>query len=82
LEVIKKNIYKLSKLNNTILSQNKELVSAFEIITESSKKKLLNLVVHDLRTPITSLSLMVELIQDEKDENERKEVMVFNKNYV
>ncbi|WP_339836179.1 tetratricopeptide repeat-containing sensor histidine kinase [uncultured Flavobacterium sp.] len=72
----KKNIHKLSKLNNTILSQNMELENAFGIITESSKEKekLLNLVVHDLRTPIASLSLMVELILDEKDENERKEL--------
>jgi signal transduction histidine kinase len=73
----KKNIIKLSKLNNTILSQNKELENAFSIITESSKEKekLLNLVVHDLRAPIASLSLIVDLITDEKDENERNELI-------
>lgn len=73
----KRNISKLSKLNNTILSQNRELENAFGIITESSKEKekLLNLVAHDLRTPIASLSLMVDLIVDENNEKERNELM-------
>lgn len=73
----KKNIYKLSTLNNTILSQNKELEKASNVITKNSieKEKLLNLVVHDLRAPIASLSLIVDLITDEKDENERNELI-------
>lgn len=72
----KRNLLKLSKLNNTILSQNNELEKAFHIITQNSKEKekLLNLVAHDLRAPIASLSLMIDLIQDENDENERNEI--------
>ncbi|WP_339886867.1 tetratricopeptide repeat-containing sensor histidine kinase [uncultured Flavobacterium sp.] len=73
----KNNFNELSKLNITILSQNMELEDAFNVITESNKEKekLLNLVAHDLRTPIASLSLMVELIMDEKEEKERNELI-------
>ena len=73
----KKNLKKMSKLNNTILSQNKKLENAFTIISQKTKEKekLISLVAHDLRAPIASLSLMVDLLQNEKNDTEKNEIV-------
>lgn len=73
----KKFVQKLYKLNKTILLQNNELENAFNSLNENNiqKERLHKLLAHDLRAPIASLILLVDLVVDVDDESEKEELL-------
>lgn len=73
----KKNIKQLQILNTTINAQNEQLEVALEKLEESSKEKdrILKMVAHDLRTPVASIMSLANLVDEEKDELAKKEML-------
>lgn len=72
-----KNVLQLQKLNETIHQQNNQLADALNKLEESiqEKDKIVKLVAHDLRTPVASIASLAELIIEEKQEDNRIEML-------
>ena len=71
---------KISELENT----NKELIEKEKLLIESLnelrkeanvREKLISIISHDLRAPLGNIILLLEMLEDFKDENERKEIV-------
>lgn len=73
----KKNIQQLQQLNTTIHAQNEQLEVALEKLEESSKEKdrIVKMVAHDLRTPVASIMSLADLVNEEKNESAKKEML-------
>jgi len=75
----KKNVELLSSLNNQIEEQKQQLQSALATVEEKNvqQNRILRMVAHDLRAPVATISMLSELIDQEKDESSRKEMVEF-----
>jgi len=73
----RKDLKKIKELYGTIQNQNKILENALEESEEKSreKEKIIHIVAHDLRTPVASISSLVDLILEEKDEQSKKDLL-------
>ena len=58
----KKNVERLTKLNDTINSQNLQLEQALSLVQKRSEEKdsILHIVAHDLRSPIASIMMLTK----------------------
>lgn len=68
LSILKNNLYKVI----TILQSQKDLLEKDKLYLSSSLAD----ISHQLKTPLTSMMVMTELLRDEKDENKRKEFLI------
>ena len=68
----KKNNLLLQSLNNEIKQQQKEAQYAFEqaVVANKEKDRLLHVIAHDLRNPLTGISSLAEIMK-EQTENEK-----------
>jgi signal transduction histidine kinase len=71
----KKNVERLTKLNDTISSQKLQLEQALSLVQKRSEEKdrILHIVAHDLRSPIASVMMLSNLIKnaDSKEESDK-----------
>ncbi|MDD2793602.1 MAG: tetratricopeptide repeat-containing sensor histidine kinase [Sediminibacterium sp.] len=73
----RKNVKQLQLLNQKINEQNDHLEITVSELGKNAREKdnILKLVAHDLRTPVASIPTLVQLIFDEKDENQKTELL-------
>ncbi|HJV20766.1 MAG TPA: tetratricopeptide repeat-containing sensor histidine kinase [Sediminibacterium sp.] len=73
----RKNVQQLQLLNQKINEQNDHLEITVSELEKNAREKdsILKLVAHDLRTPVASIPTLVQLIFDEKDENQKTELL-------
>lgn len=73
----RKNVKQLQLLNQKINEQNDHLEITVSELEKNAREKdsILKLVAHDLRTPVASIPTLVQLIFDEKDENQKTELL-------
>lgn len=73
----RKNIKQLEGLNKQIEQQKSTLEKTLSQLEEKNKEKdkILKVVAHDLRSPLASVSMVTEMILDEKCEGSREEMI-------
>lgn len=71
------NVAALTSLNDKVNEQNKKLATAANQLTQSNndKDRILHVVAHDLRSPVSAITMMAELIKDSDDEEEKKNLL-------
>lgn len=71
----------LRSLHNQVNEQRIQLQEAYLKLENKSKQqeRILRVVAHDLRAPVATVAMLAELIEQEKDENARKEMIGFVK---
>lgn len=67
----------LSNLNNEIKQQQKETAFAYEQALEANKDKdkILHIVAHDLRNPLTGIATLADLILEEMEDDNQVEML-------
>jgi signal transduction histidine kinase len=75
----KKNVERLTKLNNTINSQKLQLEDALTLVQKRSEEKdrILHIVAHDLRSPIASIMMLSNVIKKADNKEEIDKVLQF-----
>ncbi len=73
----KKNYSTLKNLNQQIEDQKVTLKNTLSQLEDRSREKdrILRVVAHDLRSPAASISMMTDLLLDEKDDSTRTEML-------
>ncbi len=75
----KKNIELLRSLNDQVNEQKLQLQKAFDTVEEKNKQqeRILRAVAHDLRAPVATISMLCDLVEQEQNEESRKEMINF-----
>ncbi len=75
----KKNVERLTKLNDTINSQKLQLEQALSLVQKRSEEKdrILHIVAHDLRSPIASIMMLSSVIKKAASKEETDKVLEF-----
>jgi signal transduction histidine kinase len=78
-EYSKKNVERLTKLNDTINSQNLQLEQALSLVQKRSEEKdsILHVVAHDLRSPIASIMMLSSVFKKGGSKEETDKVLQF-----
>lgn len=73
----RKNLAAQKVLNDKINEQNKQLETAMSDLVSSNREKdrILHVVAHDLRSPVSAITMIVELVMDETPEGEQKDML-------
>ncbi len=75
----KKNVERLTKLNDTINSQKFQLEQALSLVQKRSEEKdrILHIVAHDLRSPIASIMMLSSVIKRAGSKEETDKVLQY-----
>jgi signal transduction histidine kinase len=75
----KKNVERLTKLNDTINTQKIQLEQALSLVQKRSEEKdrILHIVAHDLRSPIASIMMLSNVIKKAVSKEETDNVLQF-----
>jgi len=73
----KRNVQLLTALNNQVNEQKIQLENTLQQLEYNGQEKdrILRVVAHDLRTPIASISMLSNIVQETDDIHARKEMM-------
>jgi len=75
----KKNVERLTKLNDTINIQKLQLEQALSLVQKRSEEKdrILHIVAHDLRSPIASIMMLSNVIKKAASKEETNKVLQY-----
>jgi signal transduction histidine kinase len=75
----RKNVERLTRLNDTISSQKLQLEQALSLVEKRSEEKdrILHIVAHDLRSPIASIMMLSGVIKEAVSKEETDKVLQF-----
>ncbi|HEV2483762.1 MAG TPA: ATP-binding protein [Puia sp.] len=75
----RKNVERLTKLNDTINSQKLQLEEALSLVQKRSEEKdrILHIVAHDLRSPIASIMMLSSVIKKDPGKEETDKVLQY-----
>ena len=75
----RKNVERLTRLNDTISSQKLQLEQALSLVEKRSEEKdrILHIVAHDLRSPIASIMMLSGVIKEADSKEETDKVLQF-----
>lgn len=78
----RRNVAELTKLNNQINEQKARLQDAMELLSKSNaeKDRILNIVVHDLRNPVSAVLSIIDLLGEENLDDEQRSMIKMMRN--
>ncbi len=73
----RKTLKEMQALNDKINVQNKQLATAMDelVVSNREKDRILHVVAHDLRSPVSAITMLTELVMDEVEEGEAKNML-------
>ena len=78
----RRNVAELTKLNNQINEQKARLQDAMELLSKSNteKDRILNIVVHDLRNPVSAVLSIIDLLGEDNLDDEQRSLLKMMRN--